>query len=68
MKRTNVVMDEALVRKAKSATGIKTTRSLVDHALREIVRHARQRDLLKLKGKVDWQGNLAKMRRGRFAR
>ena len=68
MRRTNVVLDEKLVSRAKSATGIKTIRALVDHALREIVRHRRQRDILKLQGRVDWQGDLSMMRRGRVSR
>jgi len=38
MKRTNIVLDEELVAEAKKATGIKTTRELVDHALRELLR------------------------------
>ena len=65
MKRTNIVLDEKLVDRAKKLSGIKTTRRLVDHALRELVRHRRQRDLLKLRGKVDWEGDLDAMRRGR---
>lgn len=65
MKRTNIVLDEELVDKAKELCGIKTTRRLVDHALRELVRHGRQRDLLKLRGNVDWEGDLDAMRRGR---
>lgn len=67
MTRTNVVLDEELVRRAKGATGIKTIRGLVDYALREIVRHRRQRDILKLRGQVDWEGDLSTMRRGRAA-
>ena len=27
--------------------------------------HQKQRDILKLRGKVDWEGDLAEMRRGR---
>jgi len=65
MKRTNVVLDEDLVGTAKALTGIRTTRQVVDHALRELVRHRRQRDLLKLKGRIRWDGNLDEMRRGR---
>ena len=67
MRRTNIVLDEKLVGRAKSATGIKTIRALVDYALREIVRHRRQRDILKLRGQVDWEGDLSTMRRGRVA-
>ena len=67
MNRTNIVLDEDLVTKAKNLTGMKTTREVVDHALRELVRHKNQRKLLELKGKVDWEGDLSAMRRGRSA-
>lgn len=65
MKRTNVVLDEELVGTAKTLTGIRTTRRVVDHALRELVRHRRQLRLLKLKGRIHWEGDLDEMRRGR---
>jgi Arc/MetJ family transcription regulator len=65
MKRTNVILDEAVVGRGKRLTGIKTTRALIDHALRELVRRRRQRDILKLRGAVDWKGDLRQMRRGR---
>lgn len=65
MKRTNVVLNEQLVEKAKSLTGISTTREVVDHALRELLRHSRQKDILKLRGRIDWQGDLDAMRGGR---
>ncbi len=65
MKRTNIVLDESLVAQAKRLTGLKTTRQLVDHALCELVRHRKQRDILKLQGKVRWVGDLGAMRRGR---
>lgn len=65
MKRTSIVLDEKVVAQAKKATGINATRELVDFALRELLRRRRQRDVLKLREKVDWQGNLAEMRRGR---
>ena len=65
MKRTNVVLDERKVARGKRATGIKTTRALIDHALDEVIRLHRQGKLLQLRGKIDWQGDLADMRRGR---
>ncbi|OGV74027.1 MAG: transcriptional regulator of the Arc/MetJ class [Lentisphaerae bacterium RIFOXYB12_FULL_65_16] len=65
MGRTNVVLDDRLVADCLKATGIKTRRSLIDHALQELLRHERQRKILELKGTVSWCGNLAEWRRAR---
>ena len=67
MKRTNIVMDEALVRQGLKFTGLKTRRALVHHALAELVRREKQMGFLALKGKIHWTGDLNKMRRSRFA-
>ena len=66
MKRTNIVMDESLVRQGLKVTGLKTRRALVQHALEELVRREKQTDLLALEGQVSWTGNLAEMRRRRL--
>ncbi|HEY3761839.1 MAG TPA: type II toxin-antitoxin system VapB family antitoxin [Verrucomicrobiae bacterium] len=66
-KRTNIVLDKNLVREGMKRTGIKTQRALVNHALSELVRREKQKDLLKLEGKIRWTGDLNKMRRYRFA-
>lgn len=65
MGRTNVVLDDDLVTKCRKETGISTIRALIDHALRELLRHRRQRKILELKGKVGWDGNLEDWRKGR---
>ena len=65
MKRTNVVLDEKLVKECLKATGIKTQKALIDHALRELLRHEKQTKILELKGSINWQGNLDEWRRGR---
>jgi Arc/MetJ family transcription regulator len=65
-KRTNIVMDEGLVRQGLKATGIKTRRALVHRALEELVRREKQLGLLALEGKIRWTGNLNAMRRSRF--
>ena len=65
MKRTNIVLDHKLVEECIKATGIKTQRALVDHALRELLRHESQTRILELKGKVHWEGNLDEWRRER---
>lgn len=67
MKRTNVVLDEALVCEGFKLTGIKTRRALIDHALRELIRRKNQLGLLSLKGKVQWDGNIEAMRKNRAA-
>lgn len=65
VKRTNIVMDEALVDAAKKATGIATMRELVDHALRELVRRHEVARIATLEGAIDWVGDLDATRRGR---
>ena len=65
MTRTNIVLDEALVDKCRKITGIPTQRALVDHALRELLRHGEQKKMLELKGRVSWAGDLSAWRKGR---
>ena len=62
MKRTNILLDEKLIEKGKKATGLKTSKSVVDFALNELIRHSNQRRILDLFGKVEWDGNLTQMR------
>jgi len=56
MGRTNILLDNELVYKCLKATGIKTRRELIDHALHELLRHKRQKKILELKGKVRQEG------------
>ena len=62
MKRTNIILDEKLIEKGKKVTGLKTSKSVVDFALKELIRHSNQRRILDLFGTVEWEGNLAQMR------
>lgn len=48
--RTNIVLDEKLVRNAMKVTGAKTKREVVDIALRTLVQRGRQSDILELVG------------------
>ena len=50
--RTNIVLDDNLVREAARLTGIRTKRSLVDEALRLLVKTKKRRSILALKGKI----------------
>lgn len=63
--RTNIVMEEPLVMEAQAITGIKTKTGVVHYALREIVRRAKQKEMLALRGKVAWDGDLNDMRKSR---
>ena len=65
MKRTNIVLDEKLVKSCLKATGLKTRRNLIDYALRELLRHESQMKILELKGKVHWEGDLNTLRQRR---
>ena len=58
MKRTNVVLDEQLIEAGLEATGLKSRRALIDHALRELLRMESQKKILGLKGAVKWEGDL----------
>jgi Arc/MetJ family transcription regulator len=58
--RTNIVLDEALVAEAMRRTGIKT---VVEEALRMLIQLKRQEDILALRGKLHWEGDLDEMRR-----
>ncbi|MEY4482790.1 MAG: hypothetical protein RL693_242 [Verrucomicrobiota bacterium] len=63
--RTNIIMEEPLVAEAQAITGIKTKSGVVHYALREVVRRARQKELLKLQGRIDWEGDLNAIRQTR---
>jgi Arc/MetJ family transcription regulator len=68
MKRTNLVLDEALLEEATRLSGAKTWSSAVQQALRDFVRRAKARRILELRGLGLWEGDLAEMRRDRRAR
>ena len=59
--RTNIVIDEKLIREAMQATGAKTKRAAVDIALQTLVRLKRQERLRELRG-TGWEGDLDAMR------
>lgn len=63
--RTNIEIDEEVLREVRRLTGAKTKREAVDLALRELVARYRRLDILKLRGKVRWEGDLERSRLGR---
>ena len=63
--RTNVVIDDKLMRDTLRVTGLKTKREAVDQALRTLLRLSRQAEIRRFRGKLDWRGDLDAMRSGR---
>lgn len=55
--RTNIVLDEQLVKEAQALSHIKTKRELIDKALREFVMHRKRLDLREIKGIRELQDN-----------
>jgi Arc/MetJ family transcription regulator len=62
MKRTNVVVDEALLEEAVRVSGERTYSRTIERALQEMVRRAHARGIFELAGTGAWTGDLADMR------
>ena len=63
--RTNIVIDDKLMRDTLRATGLRTKREAVELALRTLLRLRRTGGDRKLRGRVDWQGDLNALRSDR---
>ncbi|MBL8232526.1 MAG: type II toxin-antitoxin system VapB family antitoxin [Bryobacterales bacterium] len=62
MKRTNVVLDDALLEEATSLLGLKTYSATINKALEEVIRMQKVRRLSEFYGANLWEGNLGEMR------
>jgi Arc/MetJ family transcription regulator len=60
--RTSIVIDDKLMRDTLRATGLKTKREAVEEGLRTLLRLSNQGAIRRLRGKLDWQGDLNAMR------
>ena len=60
--RTNIVIDDELMRDALKATGVQTKREVVELGLRTLLKLKNQQKIRALRGKVDWQGDLEALR------
>ena len=63
--RTNIEIDDELMRRAMRASGARTKRAVVEAGLRLLVQTKAQADIRHLRGKVRWDGDLRSMRRAR---
>jgi Arc/MetJ family transcription regulator len=60
--RTNIVIDDKLMRDTLRATGLKTKRQAVEEGLRTLLRLSRQSEVRRFRGKLHWKGDLDAMR------
>jgi len=63
--RTNIVIDDRLMRDTLRATGLRTKREAVELGLRTLLRLKRQAEIRKFRGKLHWEGDLDAMRTDR---
>ena len=63
--RTNIEIDDELIREALRLSGLKTKRAAVEAGLKALIPLNRKK-ILDLAGKVHWEGNLDESREGRF--
>ncbi|MCZ7625037.1 MAG: DUF2191 domain-containing protein [Candidatus Methylomirabilota bacterium] len=65
MARTNIDLDEKLTKEGLQVFRCKTKKELIHLALRELLKAEKRKEILKLRGRVKWEGDLEAMRRAR---
>ncbi|MDA0737479.1 MAG: type II toxin-antitoxin system VapB family antitoxin [Nitrospirae bacterium] len=58
MGRTNIELDDKLVKEGMKVFKYKTKKALVHLALEELLKKEKRKEILELRGKVKWEGNL----------
>ena len=61
--RTNIVIDDELMKEVLRLTGLKTKREAVEQGLKTLLRLKRQAQIRQYRGKLPWEGDLDVMRR-----
>jgi Arc/MetJ family transcription regulator len=61
--RTNIVIDDELMKQVLKLTGLKTKREAVEAGLKTLLRLKRQEQIRDYRGKLRWEGDLDAMRR-----
>lgn len=64
--RTNIVIDNRLMRQAMKATGLSTKRAVVEEGLRLLIKVKGQEGIRRLRGKITWEGDLDALREDRI--
>jgi len=65
MGKTNINLDDALIRKARELTGLKTKSQVVNRALGLLVRSESRKGILRYYGSGVWKGDRKASRRSR---
>ena len=60
--RTNIVLNDQLVKEAMELSHANTKKEVIDLALQNFVSYLKRRNMKTLFGKVTWEGDLKKMR------
>lgn len=60
--RTNIVIDDKLMKDTLRVTGLRTKREAVELGLRTLLRLRQQQEIRKYRGKLSWEGDLDAMR------
>ena len=60
--RTNIVIDDDLMKRAMELSGLKTKRAVIEEGLRVLIQMKEQSSILALRGKLHWEGNLSALR------
>lgn len=63
--RTNIVIDDDLMKKAMTLSGANTKKATVDMALKLLVQIKQQQKARNWRGKLRWEGDLDRMRSNR---
>lgn len=61
--RTNINIDDQLIAQTMQATGIKTKKEAVEQGLKLLLQKSQQQKIRDLRGKLNWEGDLAEMRK-----
>lgn len=60
--RTNIVIDDELMKEALKLTGLKTKKDVVELGLKSLIKINKQERLKHYRGKLKWEGDLEQMR------
>lgn len=60
--RTNIELDDQLVKQALQISKLKTKKDVVHEALKQYISFLKRKELLKLREEGTWEGDLEKMR------